>query len=344
MSLRRLVGASVVMAIGAVALAAWWTARWSARPLALPAGGTTLVVERGEPFGRVAARLEAGGFIGSARVLVWLAQLRGDSSRVQAGEYLLSPGTTPASLLAQLVAGRVAQHTLTLVEGRTFRESLAMIQAHPAVRVTLRGIAPSEVMTQLGRPGIHPEGQFFPDTYAFPRGTTDLDLLRQALGRMERALAAAWAERDPSVPLAGPYQALVLASIVEKETGAPDERPLVAGVFVNRLRLGMRLQTDPSVIYGLGPSFDGNLRRNDLLTDTPYNTYRRRGLPPTPIALVGEAALAAAVRPARTESLYFVATGLGDGRHYFAATLNEHNDNVARYLAATGARRSNGMR
>ncbi len=179
----------------------------------------------------------------------------------------------------------------------------------------------------------HPEGLFFPDTYRFPRGTTDRELLRQAHARLETELAAAWSRRAADLPFDTPYEALILASLVEKETGAADERPLIAGVFVNRLRQGMRLQTDPSVIYGLGDRFDGNLRRRDLENDTDYNTYTRAGLPPTPIALAGRAALDAAVRPAATDSLYFVATGLGDGRHFFAETLAAHNANVSRHIA-----------
>jgi UPF0755 protein len=188
-------------------------------------------------------------------------------------------------------------------------------------------------MQRIGLGDRHPEGQFFPDTYRFRRGTTDRELLLLAHARLERELAAAWQRRAANLPIDTPYEALILASIVEKETGAPDERPLIAGVFTNRLRLGMRLQTDPSVIYGLGKTFDGNLRRRDLLADTAYNSYTRIGLPPTPIALPGRAALEAAVRPAATGALYFVATGRGDGRHFFAETLLAHNVNVSRHLA-----------
>ncbi len=187
---------------------------------------------------------------------------------------------------------------------------------------------------------VHPEGLFFPDTYRFPRGTSDRALLLQAHTRLERELQEAWARRAPNLPLETARDALILASLVEKETAAADERPLIAGVFVNRLRKGMRLQTDPSVIYGLGKRFDGNLRRRDLVEDTPYNSYTRAGLPPTPIALVGRQALDAATRPATTRALYFVATGLGDGRHYFAGTLEEHNKNVSRHLANLRAGRN----
>jgi UPF0755 protein len=196
-------------------------------------------------------------------------------------------------------------------------------------------------MARLGIQDGRPEGQFFPDTYLFPRGTTDRELLLQAHTRMQRELQAAWNRRAADLPLDSPYEALILASLVEKETGAAEERPLIAGVFINRLRMGMRLQTDPSVIYGLGEKFDGNLRRRDLLNDTPYNSYTRAGLPPTPIALPGRAALEAAVRPAKTKALYFVATGLGDGRHFFATSLVAHNANVSRHLS--NLRRNSGV-
>lgn len=341
-SSRRLTGLLVV-ALAAAAVA-WWLQGWTTRPLALRPGGQVVEIAAGEPFGRFAARLAEAGIVAQPRLLAWYARLRGETSRVQAGEYLLVPGTTPRSLLEQVVAGRVLQHSLTIVEGSTFREALAQIDANPAVRATLAGLSAEEVMARLGRPGVHPEGRIFPDTYLFPRGTTDEELLRQAMQRLDRTLAREWSSRSQGLPLATPDEALTLASLVEKETGVADERAIVAGVFVNRLRRGMRLQTDPSVIYGLGEAFDGNLRRQDLQRDTPYNTYRRAGLPPTPIALVGQAALAAAVRPAETEALYFVATGLGDGRHHFASTLSEHNRNVARFLEVTGAKRPDGQR
>jgi UPF0755 protein len=277
------------------------------------------------------------------RPRTWLrhAQREGLATRIKAGEYRLQPGTSPALLLAQFVAGDVILHALTLPEGWTFRQALAAIHASATVESELRGLKDATILARLGLREAHPEGLFFPDTYRFPRGTTDRELLRQAHARLERELASAWNSRAGELPLESPYQALILASLVEKETGAADERPLIAGVFVNRLRRGMRLQTDPSVIYGLGDKFDGNLRKRDLEADTPYNTYTRAGLPPTPIALVGREALAAALHPAPTDALYFVATGRGDGRHFFAPTLEAHNANVARHLA--NLRRSRGV-
>ena len=237
----------------------------------------------------------------------------------------------------QLVDGDVHLHTVTIVEGWRFSQALAAIRGHPAVETT--ELSPQELMKALGKSGIHPEGQFFPDTYSFPRGTKDVDLLGQAHRALEAALEEAWQDRDTGIPLTGPYDALILASIVEKETALDRERAEIAGVFARRLEKGMRLQTDPTVIYGLGDSFDGNLRRSDLNRDGPYNTYRRKGLPPTPIALTGAASLKAAVRPAEGSTLFFVATGDPDGSHYFSTTVEEHNQAVQRYLAKLRGRR-----
>ena len=231
------------------------------------------------------------------------------------------------------MAGRVRLHALTIVEGWTVQELLAAVRAHPAIRQTLTADSPESLAAELGLARPHAEGLFFPDTYRFARGTSDVEVLRQAQALMQKKLASAWARRAPDLPLNDPYEALILASIVERETALDRERPLIAGVFLRRLRRGMRLQTDPTVIYGLGSTFDGDLRRRDLRSDTPYNSYTRAGLPPTPIALPGEASLLAAVQPAPGEALYFVATGLPDGSHVFSATLAEHEAAVARYLA-----------
>ena len=306
---------------------------WLHEPIAALTAPATFEVPAGAPLGAVARALEAEGILDRPRIWLRHAKSEGLATRIQAGEYRLEPGTTPVSLLDQFVAGDVVLHALTLPEGWTFRQALAAIHANPDIRAELKGATDAELRSRLGLGHEHPEGLFFPDTYRFPRGTSDIALLRQAHARLERELAAAWSARTPGLPLDSPFQALILASLVEKETGAADERPLIAGVFVNRLRRSMRLQTDPSVIYGLGQRFDGNLRRGDLVADTPYNTYTRAGLPPTPIALVGREALKAAVQPADTGALYFVATGRGDGRHFFAETLVAHNENVSRHLA-----------
>jgi len=232
--------------------------------------------------------------------------------------------------LAKLVAGQVYLHQLTIVEGWRFTDLLKAVRAHPAiVASTFDGAA---IMAALGEPGVHPEGQFFPDTYSFPKGTADVELLRLAHQALVTRLDAAWEARDPDTLLKTPYEALILASIIEKETALATERKLIAGVFYQRLRRNMRLQTDPTVIYGLGDAFDGNLRRQDLERDTPYNTYTRSGLPPTPIALPGAGSIEAAVAPEISDAVYFVATGRADGSHSFSATLEEHERAVRAYL------------
>lgn len=306
---------------------------WLATPLPALQQPAVFQVPAGSTLTAIASSLEQAGWLDRKWIWIRHAKRTGAATRINAGEYLLQPGTTPAALLRQFVSGGILQHTVTIPEGWTFRQALVAIQAHPVVVAEFRRLPQDQLMARLGLAGRHPEGLFFPDTYRFPRGTTDRELLQQAHIRLEQELAAAWQQRQPDLPLKTPYETLILASLVEKETGHADERPLIAGVFVNRLRRGMRLQTDPSVIYGLGEDFDGNLRRRDLLADTPYNSYTRAGLPPTPIALVGRASLDAAVRPAATDALYFVATGLGDGRHYFARSLLAHNANVTRHLA-----------
>ena len=304
---------------------------WRSVHAPLPVGPQGVVVElpRGGSLRGLARRLETLGVLERPAYLVWWGRWRGHAGRLQAGEYLIEPGTSAAAFLEQVVSGRVRMHRLTLVEGWTFAQALAAVEAHPALAHTLAGLSPEEVMARLGRPGEHPEGRFLPDTYRFPKGTTDLAFLERAYRAMEAFLREAWARRAPGLPYRDPYEALILASIVEKETALPEERPLVAGVLVRRLQRGMRLQADPTVIYGLGPRFDGNLRRRDLLADGPYNTYRRKGLPPTPIALPGRAAIEAALHPAPGDALYYVARG--DGSHVFSATLAEHQEAVRRY-------------
>ena len=332
---RALLAAALVVVAALAAAAVLYAAaeRWYRTPLR--GLGATAVVEiaPGEPLGRVLVGLAQRGLVEHPRLLAWLARRDGKAARVQAGEYALAPGTSPAALLEQLVEGRVLLHPVTLVEGWTVATALESLHANPVLRQAVPDAADPALMARLGAPGIAAEGQFFPDTYLVPKGATDLEILRLAHARLEDRLAAAWSARRAGLPLEGPYQALILASIIEKETGDPQERPHIAAVFVNRLRHGMRLQTDPTVIYGLGAGYDGSLHRRDLTSDTPYNTYTRDGLPPTPIALASGAALTAAVQPADSDDLYFVATGRGDGRHEFSRTLEAHNAAVARYLA-----------
>jgi len=303
-------------------------------PIAGLDAARVVVVEPGSSLRAVASALAEQGLLAHPGSWTRLARREKLAGKLRAGEFEVLPGTTPRQLLEQIVSGRVLLHAITLPEGWTFRQALDAVRDHEAIVATAAALDEEALRRALGLGDQALEGMLFPDTYRFPRGTRDMELLQQAHQRLVEELDAAWAAREAGIPLASPYEALILASIVEKETGIAEERPLIAGVFTNRLRRGMRLQTDPTVIYGLGEDFDGDLRRRDLQRDTPYNTYTRAGLPPTPIALVGRDALRAAVAPAETDALYFVATGLGDGRHRFARTLAQHNDNVARYVAA----------
>ncbi len=331
-ALRRLALAIVVLAaVAGIGIATAF--QWYREPIAALAEPATVEIAPGEGLAAVAEKLAAAGVIDRPRLWTLFGRYEGKATRLRAGEYALQPGLSPAGVLDLLVSGRVVLHSITIVEGWTFAQGLAAVRAAPTVRRTLDDATPEQIMARLGARGVHPEGQLFPDTYLVARGTSDVDVLRLAHERLQKELAAAWAGRLDGLPLDEPYEALILASIVEKETGAPDERPRIAGVFVNRLRLGMRLQTDPTVIYGLGERYDGDIRSRDLKADTPYNTYTRAGLPPTPIALVGREALRAATRPLATDDLFFVATGLGDGRHVFSKTYAEHSRAVERMLA-----------
>jgi UPF0755 protein len=331
--MRRVLVTAAIGVIAGLALAAgagFWSWRTLNAPLRLPADGLVVQVEPGTALGRLADRLGESGVLPEPRLLTLYARFTGDATRVKAGEYVLEAGLTPLTLLDKMIAGDVVLHSFTIVEGWRFDEFLSGLRSHPAVTAgTLDG---SEIMATLGREGLHPEGQFLPDTYLFPRGTTDISVLRQAHDALQQALDESWDSRAADIALESPYQALILASIIEKETALAGERPLISGVFHERLRIGMRLQTDPTVIYGLGADFDGNLRRRDLDSDTPYNTYTRRGLPPTPIALPSAAAIQAAVRPESNGALYFVATGKSDGSHTFSRTIDEHNAAVREYL------------
>jgi UPF0755 protein len=289
-----------------------------------------LDVPRGMGLRALAARLQDDGLIANAHYFIALAYNRRQADQIKAGEYRLEPGMTPPQLLDLLVSGRSIQYPVTLIEGRTFREALRAIAAQPAFKHELAGLADAEVIAALELEIEHPEGWFFPDTYLFRRGATDRQVLRRAHQRMREVLEEEWAGRDPNAPIDSPYEALILASLIEKETGLGSERATISGVFARRLQKGMRLQTDPTVIYGLGDAFEGTLTRAHLDADTPYNTYTRGGLPPTPIALPGRAAIHAALHPQAGDSLYFVARG--DGSHYFSASLDEHNCAVQRFL------------
>jgi UPF0755 protein len=323
-----------VVAIAVVAGALFYrhTRSWLHSPIASLTETTVYEVARGAALGPVLNDLQRRGWVRHAREIgLWIKFSRPDYA-LRAGEYELQPGMSPVELVDLLGSGRVLLHKLTIVEGSTLRELRAALSAHPQLRSVTNGMSNASLIKTLGDDAAHGEGLFFPDTYRFAKGTTDLEILRMAHMRMRAELDRAWSNREPGLPLANAYEALILASIVEKETGLASERAQIAGVFVERLRRGMRLQTDPTVIYGMGESFDGNIRKADLQRDTPYNTYTRRGLPPTPICLPGAAALDAAVRPNVTGALFFVATGKGDGSHYFSRTLEEHNAALRRYL------------
>ena len=288
-----------------------------------------LEVEPGTTPRGVARSVQAAGVRVDARLLYAWFRLSGQDRQIRAGNYELPPGTTPHSLLQKLVRGEESLRALTLVEGWNFRQVRAALAADDSLRHDSAALSDAELMARLERPGVHPEGRFFPDTYTYAKGSSDLAVLRRALHAMDRRLEAAWGQRASDTPLKNADEALVLASIVEKETGRASDRGRIAGVFANRLRIGMLLQTDPTVIYGLGDKFDGNLRRRDLQTDTPWNTYTRAGLPPTPIAMPGKASLLAAVQPEPTQALYFVAKG--DGTSQFSESLQDHNRAVNRY-------------
>jgi UPF0755 protein len=322
----------VAMAVGGAIVVARSTLSWLHSPIAALTQSQAYEIPKGMSFSSLARDLGARGLIESPDLLIVWARLTGQGKNLKAGEYELLPGTSPQGLIDLFVSGRVVLHSITFIEGSTFEDMRKTIARHPDVNHEFGKATPGEIMRRLGAPDRHPEGLFFPDTYRFARQTSDLDLMRMAYDRMQRELETAWGSRALNLPLGSAYEALILASIIEKETAREAERPRIGGVFIERLRRRMRLQTDPTVIYGLEDSYDGNLRRADLQRDTPYNTYTRAGLPPTPIALPGLRALQAAVHPEETGALFFVATGLGDGSHAFSSTLAEHDAAVARYL------------
>ena len=322
----------VLLSAAGVAGGLWW---YSGQPLALGIDSVDFTVTPGSSM-RSAARQAAGVLPVHADLLVLLARLSGRDTQIKAGSYELENGITPQGLIDKLTRGDVSMQELAIPEGWTFRQFRAALDAHEGVTHLTSSLDDAAVLARLRLADgpAHPEGWFFPDTYLFAKGAKDIDILRRAHRAMKKRLAGEWERRAPNLPYASAYQALIMASIVEKETGQARERPQIAGVFVNRLRRGMLLQTDPTIIYGLGASFDGNLRKRDLTTDGPYNTYTRGGLPPTPIALPGLAAIQAALKPARTDALFFVARG--DGTHEFSASLEAHNRAVNKYQRRGG--------
>jgi UPF0755 protein len=293
--------------------------------------GVQLKVAAGESIRAVLGRLAGLGVLDHPREVELYLRLHQRMPRIEIGTYEVPAHASPADIIRMFEQGRVLLDQITVVEGATFADFRRELDAQPDIAHTLRGKSDSQVMAALGHPGENPEGRFFPDTYRFSPGTSDLTILSMAYDRMAAVLAKAWQERSADLPFDTPYQALILASIIEKETGVADERARVAGVFVNRLRRGMRLQSDPTVIYGLGKQYDGKIHTQDLTTDTPYNSYTRAGLPPTPISLPGLESLLAAVQPDHTDDLYFVATG--EGGHHFSKTLAQHDAELRAYLA-----------
>jgi len=322
-------GVTVVLAIAVFSVVTVKYLAFRSSAISLPAKGMTFQLNPGTSMRGLASELTALGVIDKPRFLVFLAREQGIDRQLQAGEYQLSAGMTPLAMLHQFSIGDVILHSLTIIEGQAIKDVLSALYAHPDIRPASLPIKPDGVMARLNQPNLHPEGRFLPDTYHFPAGSTDVQFLKRANTALNTALHEAWSDRAEGLPFNSPNEALILASIVEKETAVVSERPVIAGVFVNRLKKGMRLQTDPTVIYGLGELYDGNIRRVDLQRNTPYNTYIHAGLPPTPIAMAGRDAIHAVMHPEKVDYLYFVA--MGNGRHYFSKTLKEHNRAVDKF-------------
>ncbi len=330
LSLLRLSVAAVMLLLGL--LGTWFLADFRDnldQPMFTAGEPLHLTVEAGTSLGQLSAELATRYGLLHPRYLLWYGRWSGMATRIRAGEYRIPAATTPRQFLQILVEGKVIQYALGFPEGWPFSRWLKVLQREPALGKGLKGMSEKEILAQLGLDARHPEGLFFPDTYHYTRATTGLDILHRAYERMQKVLAKEWQGRAADLPLKSAYEALILASIIEKETGRAEERAQIAGVFIRRLEKNMRLETDPTVIYGLGERFDGNLRRRHLREDTPYNTYRHKGLPPTPIAMPGRAAIHAALHPAAGDALYFVARG--DGTHQFSSNYALHKQAVNRY-------------
>jgi len=328
--MKRLIFRLLVLGLVGLVCAAVALAWFAFRPIPLRESPLDFTIEPGSSMKQVARQLVEAGLDVWPAAIVSLARVTRTANGIKAGSYEVEDGVTPRQLLVMLTRGDVSQAEVALIEGWNFRQIRAALDRHPELRHDTATLTDAEILQRIGADDRHPEGLFFPDTYLFSRRSSDLEVLRRAYRHMQVALAREWASRADGLPYKNPYQALTMASIVEKETGLAADRPMVASVFVNRLRAGMLLQTDPTVIYGIGADFDGDLKKRDLLADTPYNTYLRPGLPPTPISMPGTAALRATLNPPATDYLYFVARG--DGSSAFSRTLDEHNQAVARYI------------
>jgi UPF0755 protein len=323
--IKKLIVTGVIVSVAAVA----GFSHWAKQPLSTGGKAIEFTVTPGSSVGAAAQQMEQAGVPVNPFLFALLARLTGQSARIKAGSYELKPDTTPRRLLTQLVRGEFAQESVTIIEGWTFRQMREALAAHKTLRHDTAKLSDKELIAKIAPDFKAPEGLFFPDTYLFAKGSSDVQIYKQAHEMLMSHLRAAWEKRDRSLPYANPYEALIMASIVEKETGQKNERAMIAGVFVNRLKAGMLLQTDPTVIYGMGDKYAGKIGKRDLETDTPWNTYVRPGLPPTPIALPGVESLSAALAPARTEALYFVSRG--DGTSHFSGNLADHNRAVNQY-------------
>ena len=325
--IKRLALLGTVLVLAGAGFVAWW----ANAPLRLPAGASSvdLSIEPGTRPAAIAQAVAQAGVDVSPPLLFWWFRVSGQARSLRAGGYEITSGMTPAGLTRMVARGEESLRSLSLIEGWTWQQVRQALARAPDLKHDSQALSDDALMQALGKPGAHPEGLFYPDTYSYAKGSSELALLQRAMRAMDSHLAAAWAAKAPDAAVQSPAQALILASIIEKETGRAQDRAMISSVFNNRLRIGMRLQTDPTVIYGLGPRFDGNLRKADLLADTPYNTYTRAGLPPTPIAMPGKASLWAAVQPAASKALYFVARG--DGSSAFSASLEEHNRAVNQF-------------
>ncbi len=326
---RKIILFGLLVIILASSVLAYQLIRFQLEPLHLSSESQTFTIKSGSNIKFIAQQLSLEKIIDDPWLFMLMAKLKGVETRVRAGEYQLIGNQTTAELLDTFTKGLSIQYTFTIIEGWTFRQMLSAIANYPIIQNTLQNKSDNEIMSILGYPEQHPEGLFFPDTYSFPKDTSDVSFLRRAYQLMQQHLKREWEKRSKNLPVKSSYEALILASIIEKETGAAFERPLISGVFTRRLLKGMRLQTDPTVIYGMGENFDGDIRFRDLKKDTPYNTYTRKGLTPTPIALPGLDAIKAALHPADTKALYFVAKG--DGTHQFSETLEQHNRAVSQF-------------
>jgi UPF0755 protein len=326
--IKKLIVTGAIVSVAAIGGFQWW----SGQPIT-PAGSPVIpfAVAPGSGVAGAAQQMASAGVPVNGFLFGVLARVTGKASQIKAGSYELKPETTPRRLITQLVRGEFAQEQLTIIEGWTFRQMRQAVDAAQSLKHETAKLSDKELLAKVAGDSKYaaPEGLFFPDTYLFAKNSSDLQIYKQAHEMMMKRLKAAWEKREPNLPYTDPYQALIMASLVEKETGQKSERAMIAGVFVNRLKTGMLLQTDPTVIYGMGDKYDGKIHKKDLETDTPYNTYTRAGLPPTPIALPGVASLAAALTPAKTDALYFVSRG--DGTSHFSVNLNEHNKAVNQY-------------